>query len=640
MRSRSVVTPRLLRLLLTLATVLAVCWLAWRQGVDDLRRQSATRAAALAAELNATLDRYSFLPWLLARHPFSERALGQGASAADLAQANAYLESLAGRAHVLAAYLVALDGHCLAASNYRGPVSFVGQSFLYRPYFRDALAGRHGRFFGVGTTSREAGYYLSEPVSIDGRIVGVAVVKIDLDWLQQDDGSGPLAVVDRNGVIVLSTVAAWRYASIAPLSASVAEAIASTRQYAERPVVPLALRQRATLPDGGQIVSMGEGPRAADYLSFTRPLDPPGWRLRTITPLGPARWRAAVAAFVAACATLTIVFLGLYWRQRRARIRAMAASRLRLKAAYDEMEARVTLRTAELSAANARLRTEIADRVRTEEELREAHADLLRASRLAALGQISAGLTHELNQPLTALRSFSDNTLELFERGRLDAARENLHAIAGLAERMGKITNTLKVFVARGRAPSGEPGEAADVLLALREALRVLAPRWQDGRIALTLAVGETGGAGLEAILARAANFERLREALPLARCDALRLEQILINLLGNACDALQAVVPSAPPSVPRAAGSGRIAVHVQAVAHRLRILVEDDGPGVPDSARGHVFEPFFSTKPVGAGMGLGLAIVQALAADCEGNIALADGTLGGAAFALDLPAA
>ncbi|WP_276526410.1 sensor histidine kinase, partial [Serratia marcescens] len=126
---------------------------------------------------------------------------------------------------------------------------------------------------------------------------------------------------------------------------------------------------------------------------------------------------------------------------------------------------------------------EVGDRIRAAQELRAAHDELIQASKLAALGQMAAGITHELNQPLAALRSFSDNTRVLLDRGEQAAARENLEAIAALTERMGKITNQLKLFVGRAKPRN----EQALVVRALRSVLSLLDERLRGVALTLTL---------------------------------------------------------------------------------------------------------------------------------------------------------
>ncbi len=118
-----------------------------------------------------------------------------------LARANRYLEDLNQRARATATYLITADGLCIAASNWRGPRSFVGGEYRFRPYFIDAVKHGVGRFFGIGTISEVPGYFISQPVSIDGRVVGVVVVKLNLEWFQGVDASQPLIVTDDHGVI-------------------------------------------------------------------------------------------------------------------------------------------------------------------------------------------------------------------------------------------------------------------------------------------------------------------------------------------------------------------------------------------------------------------------------------------------------
>jgi two-component system C4-dicarboxylate transport sensor histidine kinase DctB len=180
---------------------------------------------------------------------------------------------------------------------------------------------------------------------------------------------------------------------------------------------------------------------------------------------------------------VSIALLAFYWRMRRARVREMIRGRALLQQAYAELNRRVEERTADLSQANAQLQKEVGDRIRAEQELRAAHDELIQASKLAALGQMAAGITHELNQPLAALRSFSDNTRVLLDRGEQGAARENLEAIAALTERMGKITNQLKLFVGRAKPRN----ERALVVRALRSVLALLGERMRGVALTLTL---------------------------------------------------------------------------------------------------------------------------------------------------------
>ena len=226
------------------------------------------------------------------------------------------------------------------------------------------------------------------------------------------------------------------------------------------------------------------------------------------------------------------MLLAFYWRMRRARVREVMRSRALLQKAYAELNRRVAERTADLSQANEQLQKEVAERTRAEQELRAAHDELIQASKLAALGQMAAGITHELNQPLAALRGFSDNTRVLLERGDQASARENLEAIAALTERMGKITNQLKLFVGRARPRSAR----APIMRALRNVIALLQKRLQGVEVEFALLDADTGA---RTPLNLADDHPEL-----VANCDELRLEQVLINLLGNALDATAGMTP------------------------------------------------------------------------------------------------
>jgi len=235
-----------------------------------------------------------------------------------------------------------------------------------------------------------------------------------------------------------------------------------------------------------------------------------------------------------------------------------------------------------------------------ERTVAERTAELVQAGKLAALGQLAAGVGHELNQPLAAIRSYAHNGLKLIERGRVGEAGNNLAKIADLTARMANITNHLKRFA---RRPDGRlaPVELAPVV---QGALDLFGNRLRADGVQLDLALPD----------------EPLR-----ARAEEVRLEQVLVNLLSNALDA----VAEAPVR--------RIAIHADAMADIVRIVVRDTGPGIPDEAVGQVFDPFFTTKPVGTGLGLGLSISYNIVRDFGGVLSVADSGPNGTAFLLTL---
>ncbi|QHE90772.1 two-component sensor histidine kinase [Pandoraea fibrosis] len=604
-----------------LASVL-FCWLtyalSWQRGVADLRVNAGARVERYAGSLRSTVDRYEFLPYLLSLHPYVHDLLRHPEDRAVVQRANDYLFDVNQRAKASAAYVIDANGLALAASNWREKATFVGQEYRFRPYFIDAIKGALGRFYGVGTTSGEPGYFVSQPIVVDGQIRGVVVVKLNLEWFQRAgaDASEPVVVADDHGVVFLSSEPRWQYRSLTPLTPDVKAALDSTRQYYNQHITPLGWTEDERLDADGEVVTVRDGRGAGKtrrFLAVQRKLGEPDWTLMYFAPLDQVIANARIAAVAAACLAAFTCLLGVAWNQRRQRVRDMLKSRELLQSAYAELGERVAERTADLQSANERLQTEVQERSRTEHELREAQSELVQASKLVALGQMAAGITHELNQPLSALRSFSDNTRVLLERGEHAAAQENLEAIASLTDRMGKITGQLRLFAGRARRGDME----ALVHRALDNTLMLLRGRLAGIQVTTTFATG----------------LDEVQVA-----CEGLRLEQVLINLVGNAIDAVAgaaSVASSAGGASSHAPPS--IWIDVDADDLWVRIYVRDNGPGISEANMPRLFEPFFSTKEGGQGMGLGLAISSSIAQENGGQLVARNVPGGGAEFLVTL---
>lgn len=268
------------------------------------------------------------------------------------------------------------------------------------------------------------------------------------------------------------------------------------------------------------------------------------------------------------------------------------------------LERTVAERTGDLRTTNARLEQAIAEHQRAERDLRDTQAELVQAGKLAALGQLAAGVGHELNQPLSAIRSYAHNGRKLIALGRVAEAEGNLGKIADLTARMANITNHLKRFA---RRPDTRLG-AVELAPVVQGALALFGDRLREESVELTVDLPE----------------DRPGEPLRV-RAEEVRLEQVLVNLLSNALDA----VADAPQR--------RIAIAAEAAEGTVRVTVRDNGPGIPDAVAGQVFDPFFTTKPVGAGLGLGLSISYNIVRDFGGALSVAESGPGGTAFLLTL---
>lgn len=605
----------MLLVVLTILSGFATYRIAQRLGLADLQATGLHRLNLYTASLEREIGKYAFLPGTLALERDVVALLRHGSDARLMAQVNTYLEQLNERAGTLSIYVIDKTGHVVASSNWRSADSFIGEDLAFRPYFREAMASGNGsssgRFFGIGTTRGEPGYYLASALADDATTLGVAVIKVSLEqfetsWTTID---APALVSDENGVVILSSVATWKFTTLRPLDAATRGVFDQTRQYNRRALTPLGLKELRELDHGARLVSIDRdspsivSPYALSghFLAQSRALPGTPWTLTVLSPLQQVNDIAQSRAAVAVVVTALLFMLGLIANQRRRYLKDRLAAREALQAAHDQLERKVAERTADLSSANQQLQDEIAERIRAERTLRAAQDELVQAGKLAVIGQLSTGIAHELNQPLAALRTLSGNSVRFLERGDLDTTRTNLERIVQLADRMGCITGQLRTFAHKS---SGHL-QPVPLCQAIDNALALL-----ESRLTQT-----------NAELRRTCS-----QPEPIALCDANRLEQVLINLIGNALDSMEG------QDVPC------IEIGCERIGQRARLTVRDYGPGLDADVIQHLFEPFFTTKRAGVGLGLGLTISAGIIRDFGGNLSGANHPEHGAVFTLEIP--
>ncbi len=596
-----------LMLLLVCAALAAVAYrYAEDAAIDRLRLSGAQRLDTYAAGLEHLLSKYDFLPGTFELNKDVIALLRQPDDEALRRDVNIYLERVNRLAGSTSIYIVNLKGVTQAASNWRAPDSYVGDYIAFRPYIREALRGMPGGFYGVGTTRGEPGYYFARGIYHEGRMLGVATVKVNIESLEASwaEAGGKALLTDPHGVVFLTSVPEWKYRTLAPLTPAARQELEQSRQYFSHALTPLGLREVRALDARARIVT-GPPPATGPMLSQSRGLVTRNWQMVYLSDLAPARASARAAALLAVLSEALAVMLVLYARQRHRLGRQRQRAREDLQRAYDQLENLVADRTASLEQITRELRDENAVRRQAEEQLRKAQSELVQAGKMAVLGQLSAGITHELNQPLTALRTMADNARVLIERGRHADASANLTTISQLVERMGQLTGQLRQFARKSDTrPSAVP--VADAVTA---ALFLVERRIAQERVGF-----------------RMATHPRDLYAL----CDSNRLQQVLVNLFSNALDAMEMA-----GSVSR-----QLVVEAGREGARVLISVTDSGPGIPEDVRAHLFEPFFTTKPQGKGLGLGLAISEQIVRESGGRLRAESPPEGGARFIIDLPRA
>lgn len=558
--------------------------------LDRDRQEVQHRLDALGVSIEETLTRHESLPSVLAMHPSLTALLDAPHDAKRLSDANNYLEAVRQQAHISAAYLINADGLTVAASNWNQPYTFVGRNYRFRPYFRDAVKNGIGRFYGVGVTTGYPGYFLAAPLYRQNKLLGVIVVKQQLDALEKvlENNSEPLMIVDGDGIAFLSSMKSLRYRSLANLSPEVAERLANSRQYGAQKIPLLADREIDVGENVPQHISL-LGERAKDILVYSRSVGNQGWQLVQIGGLEGARVSAATQTglLVLTIAAALGMFAHLWFRAHR---------REELRRVYASLEERIASRTADLTA-------QVAELEQNENILRATRDSAVQAGKLATLGQMSAGITHELNQPLAALHTYANNAIELINRGRLPEAVENLEIISDLVKRTGQIVRQLKVFARKGDSTP----HPVDVDSAIEHARLILEPICRETGAEINF-INPTPG---RYVLAEAG-----------------RVEQILVNLLRNGVDAMGR--QPKPLLVITCTDKGDY----------IEISVRDSGIGLAEEVINHLFEPFYTTKPAGEGLGLGLAISRTIAESYGGSLSARNPPDGGAEFILILPAA
>lgn len=612
------VLSRSRRLMVGLLAVMAILGVgvvsyraSWNQGLAGIRTNANHRLDLFASALEGMLNRLEHVPATIQLNRDVVALLQPRSGPASADAVNGFLRKLNAQLGSMAVYVINERGYVVASSNAGEPLSFIGEDLSFRPYFIEALSGQVGRHFAIGHTSKQPGYYLANPIRDQGRVIGVAVIKISLAPVAEAWSmlGVPAFITDDNQVIILSSRPDWLYQSVGDqgldkvVDFQIRQLYLNTRP--RRFAASTAL-QGASSPDAADGVlvqgrSLGAG-QGRTVLAQAKSLPKMHWHLWVFTDVDPVRSQAFTVGLLSAVAA---GFVGLLWlalAQRQRLVRHKLAARHMLERANAQLEAKVARRTSALAQTNERLRREVAERIQTEQNLREAQDELVQAAKLAVVGQMSAGITHELAQPIGAIRTLSGNSAEFLKRGDLPTVDSNLTLINRLADQMGDIIQSLKAFARKAPATP----VATDMAQAVNNALLLFMARIKKDGITLV---------------------NDCVEGQALVWCDPNRLEQVVVNLIGNALDAV------------RDAPERRVHVYTEHTGNqRVCLVVSDSGCGIPAELLPRMFEPFFTTKPRGVGLGLGLHISRDIIRAFRGELRAENQPEGGARFIVELP--
>ncbi|MDH0616334.1 MULTISPECIES: sensor histidine kinase [unclassified Agrobacterium] len=578
-------------LLVSLGVLLVADEFARIQAMRTAASEASTDAELKIALLNVALERPRAIPLVLSGDPDLATAL-DGGGAAALDRLNRKLEGLIEGTQSSVIYVTGPTGLTIASSNWRQDDSFVGSNYAFREYFQAAMKTGMSEHYALGNVSRRPGLYISRRIDAsDGRPLGVVIAKVEFNRLEADwnIGGKPVYVVDGNGVVLMTSVPEWRFKTVAPIDEARRKTISESLQFGTEALATLPFRPARSSGNGVPLIRVDEpGRERGDYLRLEMPVPTTSWTLHYLQPVAPTLNATIREGRVVALATLMpLMALSALWLWRRHKALKEKEEEQRARA---ELETKVQERTRDLTKTRDHLQAEIALHEKTTGELRNVQHELVQANRLSILGQVAAGVAHEINQPVATIRAFADNARTLLKRDRLAEATGNLEDIAALTERIGTITTDLKILARKGRT-AAEPVSAR---LVIEGAVMLLRSRFSGQMDALDIALPDPE---LKVLGSR------------------IRLEQILINLLQNALEATEAI------------DMARVEVRVREDGDMVVISIGDNGAGIPDAIRAQLFSPFNTSKE--SGLGLGLVISNDIASDYGGRIEVASGAAG-----------
>jgi two-component system C4-dicarboxylate transport sensor histidine kinase DctB len=529
---------------------------------ETTRNRAELRLALYSGNLLSELRQNAIVPQLLARDPTLIGALNSG----DYSQSTQRLISFVEEIGAASLVLHDSDGRTVAATDRNR----LGQSNRNAAHFVNSLRGQ-GTIFTA--EPREAGGFVftySRRVQSAGEVLGVISVEVDLQKFERAWAgiSDALIVTDSEGAIILATEPRWR-------GRTEDEALAR-----EDPQSAIERAIRATsdwtaLPSDAYM--KGEAVmRLENRIAFQ------GWRMVLFTTFNSVRERVNGVLALEIMGFAILLAFAFYFLSRRTAFRMASFQR----------------ESAELRALNLRLHREIAERERVQETLAVAEQTLEQSSKLAALGEMSAAVSHELNQPLAAMKTYLAGARLLLNRNRPDEALSAFGRIDGLIERMSAITRQLKSYARKGAADLSP----VDMGLALASSLSMMEPQLRQRQVEITRIIPD------EPVLVMG---------------DRMRIEQVLVNLLRNALDAT------------KLERNPQVGI-ILAAGDNATLTVRDNGPGIRD--KDQLFEPFYTTKLAGDGVGLGLAISSGIVNDLGGRLTARNGQAGGAVFEMQLP--
>ncbi|MEC7940920.1 MAG: ATP-binding protein [Pseudomonadota bacterium] len=600
-------------LILGAAGLTATHFLAGQYQEQVVTQQLNEAANKANVQIDSELDKFKQIPDLLSHDPrllsyFDKSPKTDKISTAEL---NTLLYEWLGQSQADTIYIHDPSGTVVASSNYQKPRTFVGENFAFRPYFASAIKGHKTQYVALGARSDVRGYFLSSPLYIDDSIVGVITVKVSLENLENiltsDDFE--IVVLDSNQVVFLSSQTPWLYHSLLPLTHQQQQDIAAQRQYGQNKISIIdAFNSSNQTTDASKLLSENQLFKLGTFNLYPAATSDNQYQVVAIKDT-----RSELLKVL----QLDVIFIVIYslvtliaWSWRQTYLAKVALTELN-----QNLEQTVDKRTQYLKQSNQQLQQTLFQYQESQLKLKQTEQELTQTAKLAVLGELSASINHEINQPLAALRTYSENSVKLLEMGRSDLVKNNLDKMIALNTSITEIIARLKVFT---RKVTKQEHHVANLHQAINNATSILSA--QMIKQGITLRLSTVPGDINIAI-------------------HPTELEQVLVNLMHNATQALsqQAALQNDleiqegnQPTTPQ------IGVEWQLNSDACQLIIWDNGIGIASDKLEQLFDPFFTTKP--EGLGLGLSISKRIIEAYHGTISATQLEPTGIVFSLNIP--
>lgn len=633
----NLMTPFVLfSLLLGAAGLTATHFLAGQFQEKIVTQQLDEAANKANLQIDSELDKFKQIPDLLSHDPrlLSYFDSSPQADKISAAQLNQLLFEWSNQSQADTIYIHDPSGTVIASSNYQKPRTFVGQNFSFRPYFASAIQGNNTHYVALGARSNVRGYFLSSPLYLESNIVGVITVKVSLENLENiltsDDFE--IVVLDSNQVVFLSSQALWLYHSLLPLTQQQQTDIALQRQYGQNEISIIEAFRSSSSQSEASNANQSNTNRSSNLQSNEIRKELTANQLFklgafNLYPATVSNNQYQVVALKETRAELIkvlqidVIFVVIYslvmliaWSWRQTYLAKVALTRLN-----QNLEQTVDKRTHYLKQSNQQLQQTIFQYQESQLKLKQTEQELTQTAKLAVIGELSASINHEINQPLAALRTYSENSLKLLEMERTDLVKSNLEKMIGLNNTITDIIARLKVFT---RKVTKQEHHVANLHQAVNNATSILSALMIKQGITLRLST--------------------VPDDINIA-IHPTELEQVLVNLIHNATQALQQQVLEQKilqeqqnlESVDQQA-SPQIGIEWQLHHNSCQLIIWDNGIGMQDDKLEQLFDPFFTTKP--EGLGLGLSISKRIIEAYHGTISANRLEPSGMVFSLNIP--